>query len=63
MERFAVRFQVLHSVRVVDFTLGPGHPKRSVTRRATRAARILAALGITDLDPAIPPQEAATIAR
>ena len=54
--------QVLRSVRVVDFTLGPGHSKRSVTRGTHRAARILAALGITDLDPPTPPKEAATIA-
>jgi transposase len=53
--------QVLRSVRVVDFTLGPGHPKRSVTRGTDRAARILAALGITTLDPPTPPPTAATV--
>ena len=53
--------QVLRSVRVVDFTLGAGHRKRSVTRGTTRAARILEALGIRDLDPPTPPREAATI--
>jgi transposase len=53
--------QAVRSVRVVDFTLGAGQSKRSVTRGTERAARILAALGITDLDPPVPPQEAATV--
>ena len=54
LEVLAEALQVLRSVRVVDFTLGPGHSKRSVTRGTHRAARILAALGITDLDPPQP---------
>jgi transposase len=54
--------QALRSVRVVDFTVGaPGQGKRSVTRGTERAARVLAALGLTDLDPPIPPAMAATI--
>src|SRR6266545_3341585 len=53
--------QALRSVRVVDFTLGPGRRKRSVTRGTERAARILAALGITDLDPPTPPATTMTI--
>ena len=52
--------QALRSVRVVDFTVG-GHRKRSVTRGTERAARILTALGITDLDPPAPAATAATI--
>jgi transposase len=52
----------LRSVRVVAFTVGaPGQGKRSVTRGTERAARVLAALGITDLDPPTPPATAATI--
>jgi hypothetical protein len=54
--------QVLRTVRVVDFVLGAGQPKRSVTRGSSRAAQILSALGITDLDPPTPPTEAATVA-
>jgi transposase len=54
--------QTLRSVRVVDFTMGSaGQRKRSVTRGTERAARVLAALGITELDPPTPPATAATI--
>jgi transposase len=53
--------QVLRSVRVVDLVLGDGRPKRTVTRGVARAARILAALGITDLDPPTPSNGAATV--
>jgi transposase len=54
--------QALRSVRVVDFTVGAaGERKRSVTRGTERAARVLAALGITDLDPPTPPARAATL--
>jgi transposase len=54
--------QALRSVRVVDFTVGAaGERKRSVTRGTERAARVLAALGITELDPPTPPAMAATI--
>ncbi|MGH8515603.1 MAG: IS1634 family transposase, partial [Gammaproteobacteria bacterium] len=53
--------QALRSVRVVNFTVGAAGRKRSVTRGTDRAARILAALGITELDPPTPPAMAATI--
>ena len=46
--------RVLRTVRLVEFTLGRGQTKRSVTRGSTRAAAILAALGITHLDPPTP---------
>lgn len=54
--------QALRSVRVVDFMMGsPSQRKRSVTRGTDRAARVLAALGITELDPPTPPTTATTI--
>jgi transposase len=53
--------QVLRTVRVVDFELGPAQFKRSVTRGTARAARILRALGIRELDPPTPPAGKATI--
>jgi len=53
--------QALRSVRVVDFTVAAQERKRSVTRGTDRAARILAALGITEFDPPTPPAMAATI--
>jgi transposase len=53
--------QLLRTVRVVDFVLGDGQTKRTVTRGSSRAARVLSALGITDLDPPVPPMEAATV--
>jgi transposase len=49
--------QALRTVRVVEIQLGDGRTKRSVTRGTARAARILSALGITDLDPPTPPKE------
>jgi transposase len=54
--------QALRSVRVVDFTVGEGQRKRSVTRGTERATRVLAALSITELEPPTPPAPAATIA-
>jgi transposase len=54
--------QALRTVRVVEIQLGDGHTKRSVTRGTARAGRILAALGITQLNPATPPEEAPTVA-
>jgi transposase len=54
--------QALRSVRVVDFTVDAGQRKRSVTRGTDRAARVLSALGITELDPPMPPATAETIA-
>jgi len=50
----------LKSVRVVDIDLGDGSTKRAVTRPTQRAAAVLRALGITDLDPP-PPQPSQTI--
>lgn len=55
-------WQALRTVRVVDFHLGDGSTKRSVTRGTARAARILGALGITQLDPPTLPKERATVA-
>jgi transposase len=54
--------QILRSVRVVDFTLGKGERKRSVTRGTHRAAQVLSALGLTDLDPPMPLGKAETVA-
>ena len=54
--------QALRSVRVVEFHFGRGDSSRSVTRGSDRAARVLAALGITQLDPPTPPPGAATVA-
>lgn len=51
----------LKSVRVVEIDLGDGASKRSVTRGAQRAASVLRALGITDLDPPAPPQPGQTV--
>jgi transposase len=45
----------LKSVRVVDIDLGNATTKRSVTRGAQRAAAVLRALAIADLDPPTPP--------
>jgi transposase len=53
--------QALRSVRVVDFTLTAEQRKRTVTRGTERAARILAALGITELEPPTSAKEAATV--
>jgi transposase len=53
--------QLLRTVRVVDFVLGDGQTKRSVTRGSSRAARVLSALGITELDPPAPRTEAVTV--
>lgn len=52
----------LRSVRVVEFHLGRGERSRSVTRGSDRAARVLSALGITQLDPPTPRPGAATVA-
>jgi transposase len=46
----------LKSVRVVDIDLGDGTTKRSVTRGTQRAAAVLRALGIANLEPPTPPQ-------
>ena len=47
-------WQILKTVRVVEIELGHGEPKRSVTQGTARAARILRALGINNLDPDAP---------
>jgi transposase len=52
----------LRSVRVVEFHLGSGENSRSVTRGNDRAARVLSALGITQLDPPTPLPGAAIMA-
>jgi transposase len=55
-------WQILKTVRVVEIELGHGKHKRSVTQGTARAARILRALGIKNLDPdtsAKSPKEAA----
>ncbi len=54
--------QALRTVRVVDLQLGDGRTKRSVTRGTARAARLLAALGITQLEPPTAPEEAPAMA-
>jgi transposase len=46
--------QALRTVRVVDLNLGPGKTKRCVTRGTARAAQILEALEITQLEPPTP---------
>jgi transposase len=52
---------ILKSVRVVDIALGDGTIKRSVTAPSQRAAAVLRAIGITDLDPPNPPTPGQTI--
>ncbi len=44
-------WQLLKTVRVVEIDPGNGERKRSVTQGSARAARILQALGIKNLDP------------
>src|SRR6516164_415619 len=51
----------LKSVRVVEIDLGNKTTKRSVTRGTQRAASVLRALGISELDPPAPPQPGQTI--
>src|SRR5262252_8040615 len=51
----------LKSVRVVEIDLGNKTTKRSVTRGTQRAASVLRALGISELDPPVPPQPGQTI--
>jgi transposase len=50
-------FQLLRTIRVVDIDLGNGTTKRSVTKGTARAAKILRALGISNLVPPIPSEE------
>jgi hypothetical protein len=49
--------QALRTVRVVDLVLSDGRAKRTVTRGTARAARILAALGLTELEPPVAEHE------
>jgi len=51
----------LKTVRVVDIELGDGTVKRSVTKGSQRAAAVLRALGITELDPPTPPNQDQTV--
>jgi transposase len=51
----------LKSVRVVDIALGDGITKRSVTRGSQRAATVLRAIGVAQLDPPTPPQQGETV--
>jgi len=51
----------LKCIRVVEFYLGGGPPKKSVTRPTQRAAAVLRALGIINLDPPVPPQANQTV--
>jgi hypothetical protein len=51
----------LKSVRVVDIDLGHGTTKRCVTRGTQRAAAVLGALAVTDLDSPTPPQPGETV--
>jgi transposase len=53
--------QALRSVRVVDLNLGGNHTKRSVTRGTARAAQILTALRIAELEPPTPMGGSATV--
>jgi len=50
----------MKTVRVVDIDLGNGTRKRCVTRGSQRAAQVLRALGITELDPPTPPRQGET---
>jgi hypothetical protein len=52
---------LLKSVRVVDIDLGDGTSKRAVTRGTQRAAPVLRALGISDIDPPTPPRPGQTV--
>ena len=55
-------WEILKTVRVVEFSLGNGQRKRTVTRGSKRAAQILRALGIQPLDPDSTAQSARTAA-
>jgi hypothetical protein len=51
----------LKSVRVVDIDLGDGTTKRSVTAGTNRAATVLRALGIEEINPPTPPRQGETV--
>jgi transposase len=44
-------WQLLRTVRVVEIDLGNGEQKRSITHGSARAARMLKAVGVKNLDP------------
>ncbi len=44
-------WQLLKTVRVVEIDLGEGEQKQSVTHGSARAARILKAAGVKNLEP------------
>ena len=52
---------MLRSIRVVDIDLGNGTTKRAVTAPTPRAAAVLRAIGISDLDPPTPPTPGQTV--
>ena len=53
--------EALKSVRVVDIDLGNGTTKRSVTKGTQRAAAVLRALAVTELNPPAPPKGDQTV--
>ena len=53
--------RALHTVKVVDIDLGERGRKRGVARGSSRAAVILNALGITELEPPSPPKGQETL--
>jgi transposase len=53
--------QVLRTVRVVDLQMGRGKSQRKVTRGTGRAAQILEALRISELDPPSPSPRGRTV--
>ena len=55
------QLEALKSVRVVDIDLGNGTTKRSVTKGTQRAAAVLRALAVTELNPPAPPKGDQTV--
>lgn len=53
--------QTLRTVRVVDFKVGKGQTRRSVARGTARAAKVLAALGVSEPEPPKPARGSATV--
>ena len=51
----------LKCIRVVEFSLGNGPTKLTVTKPTQRAACVLRALGLTNVDPPTPPQPNGTV--
>jgi len=52
---------ILRSIRVVDIDLGNATTKRAVTAPTPRAAAVLRAIGISNLDPPTPPTPGQTV--